>query len=345
MDWETKHTFQFTEDREERDSTAPKPKQKMKENVLITGSGFLATAVIKKLLKEENYNLFVLSKSELKETYLKNQVKKSKIKFLSGNLSKKDSLAKHKDQLGKIDYLIHLAGIVPKLGEVEFFQCTWENVKTNILGTINLLEFLNNLSYICFSSSIAVYARQNSNQDINENAKTNPNSQYGLSKAFVEDWLKQYSQEYEVPLTVLRFTQLYGPNEPHNVFLSRFINDIVNGRIILINKGEDKKDILFIEDAAEAIRLALHKKASGIYNIASGQAQSIKDIIIMIIKKLGINEIKIVKKNVHKEWSSTVYDISKARRELGFSPKYDLSRGLDVTMQAIKKHVKQNKNC
>lgn len=309
----------------------------MKKNVLITGCGFLAASVIKRLVINSQYTLFVLTRGMPQDPYILELIKKRELHLLLADLTDKEKLQSHKETLRTIHYLIHLAAVIPEFSSQEVLQLAKENMDNNVLGTIYLLELLQNLAYVCFSSSVSVYPQQVSNTNVTEETPTKPETFYGWSKLVAENILLNYARTNNIPVTVLRFTQLYGPREPHDMFVTRLIKDAQSGELSLVNNGVGIRDILFIDDAAEAVILALDKQPLGIYNIASGRGYALREIAEEIKNNLS-DEVRIMSTENKIDSLARVYAISKANRDLSFSPRHSLSEGIRKTVESLKEN-------
>lgn len=130
---------------------------------------------------------------------------------------------------------------------------------------------------------------------------------------------------------ILRLASVYGPGEIIDRAIPNFINSVINNKSpIIYGDGSDKRDYLYIEDAAEAILCALKCFRYGTYNIASGRPYTIKQIADIIIKISGKNLKPIFKKR-KKQKNDFVFDISNSRK-LGFVPKTHIIYGLKKEM-------------
>ncbi len=302
----------------------------MRKNILITGCGFLATAVIKKLIADDRFTLVVLSRSAPRDAAIQRFIREGKIQFIPADISDPETLRRHQDILEQSHYLLHLAAVIPELASSDFLKQARENIIHNIQGTVNLLEFLPQLEYLCFSSSVSVYTQKKSSLGITEETTVSPDTPYGMSKLAVEHVLTQYGEMKNIPVTLLRFCQLYGPDEPHGMFITRMIAGATQG-IIDVTNGEDCRDILFVDDAAEAVRLALEKRATGIYLIASGKAQRVQEVAAGIAAAYGPS-VQVINHGASRNLLYISYDISRAQKELGFLPAHPLESGIPKTI-------------
>ena len=94
-------------------------------------------------------------------------------------------------------------------------------------------------------------------------------------------------------LCFLRPTLVYGKGDPHNGYgPNRFIRQLKKDEdIMLFGEGEERRDHVWVEDIADIVRLVLIKKCSGIFNIATGEVISFKDLAYEIKIKLSNSKI------------------------------------------------------
>ena len=229
-------------------------------------------------------------------------------------------------QIEKCDYLIHLAGksFVPK---------SWEEparfIENNILLITNALEYCRvNKTKLIFLSS---YLYGNCKKiPIKENAPIEATNPYALSKLLSEKLCYFYKNNFQVNNIILRVFNLYGPGQPKEYLLSKIINQVKYENIIKVDSLSPKRDYVYIDDLCSAIVKAISYKGNEhIFNIGSGKSYSVKEVIEFIQNiygtSLNINEKKLIRKN---EILNTIADINLAKKELEWSPIYELKEGL-----------------
>ena len=92
---------------------------------------------------------------------------------------------------------------------------------------------------------------------------------------------------------ILRLTQIFGAGDRSNKFIPSIIRQIKDkSQITIYGDGSDRRDYLFVEDAARIIADCCEKKASGIFNLASGKSYSLNEIV-KIIKKYADKNFQI----------------------------------------------------
>lgn len=302
------------------------------KTILVTGgTGFIGSKVVKKLKENKNIYIIILSRSKSGKEH-------SNIEYVKCDLSNEIDFKKIYTRIMDADYILHMAAMVPRSSLQQ--ENIEENIKQNLLTTINLLKYLpKNLEGFIYSSTIDVYGRP-LYVPINESHPTNPLTYYGASKLASEKYLNIFLSHRGVPLTILRYSQVYGPGEPKIKAIPVFIDKILkNESPILFGNGSDIRDYVYVDDIANATISALKKNIGGVFNIGSGVGYHIREVLDTIIKISGKNIKPIYKKRI-KEAYASIMNITKAKEELGYVPSTTLEQGLRKEYEWMKKHYK-----
>jgi len=292
--------------------------------VFVTGSsGFIGRNITEKLL-QDNYTITAYGR---KDAFSNSQ----NYKFIRGDITQYRKLFAG---LGDCEYAIHLAASIPK-------RWSFKSDVTNVNGTINLLEAARKrgLKKLILFSSSAIY--ESSKNLINEESSLLPKSFYGVDKITCEMYAKQYNEEYGLPIVIFRPSNVYGryqhPINASSNFISESLYKVINEQEINVyNEGEIERDFVYVLDIYNPITTVLKREDIkwGVYNLGSGTCVKIREIVDLIEEITGK---KAIIRNVSKEISKRVcLDISKAKRELGFEPRYDLKRGITETYRWIR---------
>lgn len=336
------------------DKQAAKDKEKLK--ALVTGAnGFVGSHLVEGLLSR-GYQVTCLVRKTSNLRWLSGL----NVKYAYGEISEKESL---RNVLKEIDFVFHVAGLTKKYSCLA--KSKEEYFKVNYQGTKNLIEVCAEdnpqIRRFVYISSQAAVGPGKDEQPLDETSPCNPITDYGKSKLEGEKIVLEYSSK--LPVTIIRPTALYGPRDPD--FLVIF--EIVNKRFkTLLGKGESYVSLCYIEDIIDGIILAAENpKAIGqIYFIADDQIyprREIPEIIAKVLNKKAINlripnallfAVAFVSENIFRllgkpallnvqkvrEISQKYWlcDVSKAKRELGFSPKYKLEEGARKTARWYK---------
>jgi UDP-glucose 4-epimerase len=210
--------------------------------------------------------------------------------------------------------------------------------ETNLFKTIALFtSAVGNVDRLVFSSSSAVYGEQKS-LPTGERSPKNPSSPYGLQKLQCEQHASMFSKLYNLDIVCLRYFNVYGPrqmgNSPYSTAVSAWSNKVYsNERLRSDGDGEQTRDLVFVDDVAEANILAANnnRKFTGdCFNIASGMSYSNNQVLDMFRARFG--DIKVNKA----PWRSgdvmhTKASVETAEFTLGFKAKTSLNEGLRQT--------------
>jgi CDP-glucose 4,6-dehydratase len=218
--------------------------------------------------------------------------------------------------------------------------------ETNIRGTYTLLEacravgvVANPIERIVVASSDKAYGRHEQ-LPYREDFPLQPQFPYDVSKAATDMIARSYATTYGMPIAVTRLANVYGGGDPN---LSRIIPDTVrallNGKPPVIRSdGSPERDYLYIEDAVDAyLRIAesLDDRAlwGRAWNAGTGKPVAVRDVVARLV---ALSE-KDVEPDIqgegtpHGEIDRQFLDSSAMHEELGWTPKWDLDRGLDAT--------------
>jgi len=303
-------------------------------NILLTGStGFLGRNVLE-LLRKSPHTIYTLSHQ--KDNY-KNLVENIIVK--KGDISDKSSLIKIKKENLKIDTIIHIAALVPKTKE-EDNEILMKKVNEN--GTKNLLDvFGKELRSIIYTSTSEVYGSALKNKIINERTRPKPISNYAKTKYQGEKIIQSYSERNKIQWIILRYSVMYGYDDPIERAVPNFIKASLQNKEIIIKGGEELRDYIHIKDAAKAILNALDKNISGTFLIGSGKAISIKQTAKEIVKKTkSKSKIRIEMRD--KKGFDLLMDISGSQKILNFSPNYFFPEGVDEEIKLMQLGLKKN---
>ena len=304
------------------------------KNILITGGTGQIGSFLSESLVDNGANVTVLGRkiSNLKE--IKSLVESKKIKFVEYDLINEKNLELVRTKLENIDYLLHFSSEMAELFS-SLLKNAIHSVNLNLKGIIQLLKFLPHLDGILYASSIGVYGIPKY-LPIDEECPTNPVTFYGCGKLGAEKYLKLFSNTHSVPLTIMRYSSVYGPRNRTKRALPTFINLALEDKpIILHGNGDTFNDFIYISDVIDATKSGILRNQSEIYNVGSG----IKCTVLQLAQKIieitnSKSQIKYSNKSSDYDY---VFDISKAKNNLGFFPKVSIEEGL---MKEIAWHKK-----
>ena len=209
----------------------------------------------------------------------------------------------------------------------------------NISGTRKILNICRkkNILHIFISSS-EVYGNT-VKMPVSENDTTSPVSPYGLSKIVGETYCHSFKKKYKTNSIIVRLFNVYGPKQDPTGYswaVPSFIARIKRNKPCIVHgTGEQTRDFTFVNDTVQGIYLAATKgKYDVAYNLGTGIETSIKDLALLMLKKMNKPSTNIQNtRDRNFQITRRVAQISKAKKELGFKSKVKLSDGLDKTIQ------------
>jgi nucleoside-diphosphate-sugar epimerase len=281
--------------------------------VLVTGGfGFIGTHLVERLLSEDaNVSVYTRSIPETKEVSLI----KDKVEIFCTDLSDTDTLKK---SLEGVDYVFHLATKVPY------------SVSDSSEGSVddsaivrNMVSFSKTVDKIIFLSAYVVYGVPE-NIPINESHNLNPSSDYGNSKLAVEKALEESCMEHNKSYVILRAASCYGPYQRSVGVIPNFVNAALNNRELPVKGPEIKRDYLYISDLIDGMIASVIGK-SAIYNLGAGRSYSLYEVAEAVSALSGA---KILVEEGESAIKDNCLDIRSAAKELSFSPKVALRKGL-----------------
>lgn len=303
----------------------------MKDSVLVTGAtGFLGTEVCKRLI-ELGYR--VIGVGRRKYGFLSQEVLENKnFHFMQLELK---NLQEEMFENFAPKSCIHLASMV------EYASHDYHDYHDyTITPTLNLLKLSKsrNITKIIYSSTSSVITKASPSFSTDEESPVSPASNYGLSKYICEKLLEMECQRRaNLTCIALRFPAIYGKNHLGGL-IHTLKEDAINNRIIeLYGEGKYLRNILYVQDAVNAIILALESNIQGyeLFNIGADSSLSVLEITQKLIELLGSkSEIKLSQKISPNNFNAFL-DISKAKKLLKFQAK-SIQEGLNLYIQDLK---------
>ncbi len=215
-------------------------------------------------------------------------------------------------------------------------------VETNVEGTHNLLSLSKShgISRFHYVSTDEVYGSLDHNDPAwTENSPLLPRSPYSASKAGGEMLARAYNVTFGLDVTISRCSNNYGPNQNLEKLIPLFITKLLKGeKVPVYGKGENIRDWLYVEDHCDAVDLIFQKGVSGeVYNVGGGHEVSNLEIAKTLIKLTAAFEgqIEYVADRPGHDFRYSL-DISKIKKELGWSPKVSFSEGIAKTIEFYK---------
>ncbi|MCX5803121.1 MAG: dTDP-glucose 4,6-dehydratase [Proteobacteria bacterium] len=304
--------------------------------ILVTGGcGFIGANFIKHILSKYPYNIINLDKLTYAGNLenLKEIENDSRYTFIKGDIANEADIERIFSS-SEIDIVINFAAeshVDRSIMDPGAF------IKTNIIGTFNLLETVKKgrVKRFIQVSTDEVYGSLGKEGKFHEDTPLAPNSPYSASKASADMLAMAYYKTYRTPVMITRCSNNYGPYQfPEKLIPLVITNALVDMELPVYGDGMNIRDWIHVLDHCEAIDIVLHKGESGnVYNIGAENERTNIEIVKLILNILGKPEtlIKYVKDRPGHDRRYAI-DSTKIKKELGFKTKVSFKMGMEETV-------------
>lgn len=313
------------------------------EKILLTGAtGFIGNNLLSSL-PEKGYKIYTLVRDPSKLSTSVN----NNIEIIKGDLQDNDL------KIPEVDYVYHVAGLTKA-------RCYKEFYNVNYTGTINLIKLIkkqkNPVKSFIYLSSLAVNGDPEEKVITNE-SKNSPMTHYAKSKLLAEEYVLEHKNDFNV--VVVRPTAVYGPGEKEmynyfkllkkgyapvlndkGIFSFIYVRDLVNILLLLLKKEIKSGEVLLVSDGNsytwhDVINIASQKlgvqpKTFKIPKIAVYIAAFVSTFTNLFKKNPSILTIDKLKEIFKISWFC---DITHLKEITGYTPVYNLDRGLELTLK------------
>lgn len=246
----------------------------------------------------------------------------------------------------KIDAVVHLAALISVPESEIYYDIYYRN---NSVGTYELLLAMsdNNCNKLIFASTAAVYDFNNVDGSLTEDQPVNSASIYGHTKYLAEQFIEKMCPKFDCDYTIFRFFNVAGTcdevarpdRHPHLIpaIIKRHLDDKpvnVYGTNYPTKDGTCIRDYVHVMDICNAIWLALEKgECNEIINLGTNTGYSVKEVIYKF-DQLVEDDVKMdLLKRREGDPPYLVASNEKAKRVLGWSPKYTLEDMISSTLK------------
>jgi len=237
------------------------------------------------------------------------------------------------------DVIFNLTGYLSHTGSQKNPSVDFELNVTSTLALLDACRDNNPKAKIIFTSTRGVYGSPEK-VPVDESARISPVDPNGISKFSAEQYHLMYSKLFDMNISIIRLTNVFGPRhqmkDSSQGFFNWFIRLALENKEISVFDGKQLRDFNYIEDVVEALQLmAEHPETRGeIFNLGSGEGVSVGTCAEKITSIIG-GSFQVIpypdeKKKV--EVGDYIADISKIK-SIGWEPKTDFSDGIRKTAE------------
>lgn len=309
---------------------------------LVTGAdGFIGSHLVELLLQKGHaVRALALYNSFGDFGWLKNLEKNRNLEVILGDIR---DFQNCQDLVQGVDGVFHLAALI---GIPYSYQSVNSYIQTNILGTSNICQALtqeNQVPIISMSTSEVYGTAQE--VPIKETHRLHAQSPYSATKIGADAIAAAYHHAFDLPLTIARPFNTYGPRQSRRAFIPSVISQIVGGcEEIAVGDVNTTRDLTFVLDTVQSLLLLMEKSnhAGEVVNIGTNNEYSIEQVISIIQEILSTDlPLKIETSRLRPSGSEVlrlVCDNSKLKSIVGLVPTTDIREGLVSTINWIKLH-------
>ena len=223
------------------------------------------------------------------------------------------------------------------------FESPRYTVLQNIDGTVALLEAVrrtNGVEKLIFAGSGNEIGRP-LRLPIDEDHPLTPHNPYGFSKAAAELAMWSWQRTYGVPSVVLATGVVVGPHMRREVFIFKWLWNALRGLLIVVEGGEQTRDVTFIDDVVAAWTLAIQAPAKEVvgekFYVGYGEERSVEELAGMCHEAAGADvSIEYVGYRPGEEGQREAFSNQKARRVLGYDPKTAANTAIALTADWVR---------
>ncbi len=301
---------------------------------MITGGlGFIGSHLTESLI-QENHQIIILTKSFSKKKNI--QISSKKIKIQKINVQNFRSFSNAIIKF-RPDVLFHLAG---ETSHSKSFSDPMNDVDANIKSTVCALETIrkNELKCKFILGSTFVTIGKPKKLPVDEESECNPTTIYGTNKLASENLCKIYYNVYGLDTVIFRITNSFGPREQiisNKNAINYLIFQAYSGKnITLFNKGRFFRDLIYVSDVVNGLKLLMKKgKPGNLYWISSNKKTWFDKFGNLLSKHTGAKIVFTPTPKYTKKVDVGNFVVSNSKlKKLGWKPIITLEDGIKLTL-------------
>lgn len=277
------------------------------KKVIVTGINGLIGQYIAYPLKNLGFEVYGLGTKYIKTT---------EFNYIKTDINNANKLRKIFNKI-EAQYLVHLAWDMNDLNSNNHFKF--------LASSINMLDYFKESGGKKIVSIGTCFEYKYKTSPLKESDKLNPDTIYAKCKNYLREISELYCYKNNIDFCWARIFYTYGKNENPKRLFPQIINGLKNNQRVSINHSQLKKDYMFAGDVAKAIALILNAEFSGIINICSGKAVSLKEFALTIAKNMNKENLLELKELDTNEPKIVIGDNSKLIKEIKFENFSDIN--------------------
>lgn len=303
--------------------------------ILITGGcGFIGSFFCEKVVKElPNAKVIILDAMYdcASRKNIEQLLDKENIIFVEGKLQNKDLLHLLFKEY-KFDTVAHFAA---QTHVDNSFHSALQFTYDNVVGIHTLLEIIRETGTVkrfLHISTDEVYGSTSDSKPNTVESLLEPSNPYAATKAAAEMLVKSYIHSFHLPAFIIRMNNVYGPRQYPEKMIPKFILALKTNQPIQIQgTGQQKRSLLYVEDAVDAIYLLLlNAQTNTIYNIPSQDEFSVLEVANKMVTLMGTNtQIEFIEDRPFNDKRYWIHDT--VLKELGWVQNTSFEEGLQKT--------------
>jgi nucleoside-diphosphate-sugar epimerase len=311
----------------------------MASQYLVTGgAGFIGSNIVATLVDQKQKVRVIDNISTGRMENINNLL--DKIEFVQGDLRYLNSVM---EAMEGVDYVIHQAALpsVPRSVETPL-----ESNDNNTNGTLNILYAAKQAAVkrVVYAASSSAYGESATLPKV-ETMKTDPLSPYAVNKLVGEYYCSVFSHVYGLETVVLRYFNVFGPNQDptsyYSAVIPKFIKALLEGKSpTIFGDGEQSRDFCYIDNVVSANLLACTAPdaVGEVINIACGDRITLNELYQSLCKILNVSIPAAFDAPRPGDTKHSLADIEKAKKLLNYKVLVQVQEGIEKTAQWFKKY-------
>lgn len=319
----------------------------MKKYFIVGGAGFIGSHLTRKILKTDKKASVVVfdNFSSGRLWHFEGLKSDKRLAIIKGDVKNFKSLAK---AMAGSDVVYHFASnpdIAKAIREpqIDFWEGTY--LTNQVLEAMRV----NGVKKLLYASGSGIYGDTGSLNVAEDYSPMLPISTYGASKLGCEALICSYCHMFGITATAFRFANVVGPHQTHGVGYD-FIRKLLGNKVKLniLGDGSQSKSYIYVDDVISAMRMMENKARKGFsyYNVATKDWISVKEIADIVVKEMGLKDVRYIYTGGDRGWKGDVPVIrldSKKIRKIGWRNYLTSFQAISLSVKSMYQDAQDNR--